>query len=73
MATFTLPANSKINGKGRVHKADGATKVKKFTVYRYDPDSGENPATTRSRSIWTSAAPWCWTRCSRSRTRWTRP
>jgi succinate dehydrogenase / fumarate reductase iron-sulfur subunit len=43
MATFTLPANSKINGKGRVHKADGATKVKKFTVYRYDPDSGENP------------------------------
>ncbi|MEO7246906.1 MAG: succinate dehydrogenase iron-sulfur subunit, partial [Novosphingobium sp.] len=34
MATFTLPANSKINGKGRVHKAEGAAKVKKFTVYR---------------------------------------
>jgi succinate dehydrogenase / fumarate reductase iron-sulfur subunit len=43
MATFTLPANSKINGKGHVHKAEGATHVKKFTVYRYDPDSGENP------------------------------
>ncbi|MFT4057816.1 MAG: succinate dehydrogenase iron-sulfur subunit [Novosphingobium sp.] len=43
MATFTLPANSKISKRGNVHKAEGATKVKKFTVYRYDPDSGENP------------------------------
>ena len=43
MATFTLPANSKIKGQGIHHKADGATRVKKFTVYRYDPDSGENP------------------------------
>lgn len=43
MATFTLPANSKIKGSGRHHPAAGATRVKKFTVYRYDPDSGENP------------------------------
>ena len=43
MATFTLPANSKITGKARHHQAEGATRVKKFTVYRYDPDSGENP------------------------------
>jgi len=43
MATFTLPANSKINGQGHVHRASGATRVKAFTVYRYDPDSGENP------------------------------
>ncbi len=43
MATFTLPKNSKITGKPRVHKADGASKVKKFKVYRYDPDSGDNP------------------------------
>lgn len=43
MATFTLPKNSVINKKGKVHKADGASRVKKFTVYRYDPDSGENP------------------------------
>jgi succinate dehydrogenase / fumarate reductase, iron-sulfur subunit len=43
MATFTLPKNSKINGKGRVHKAEGASRAKKFTIYRYDPDSGENP------------------------------
>ncbi|WP_260923638.1 succinate dehydrogenase iron-sulfur subunit [Novosphingobium sp. 9] len=43
MATFSLPANSKIRKKGNVHKAEGATRVKKFTVYRYDPASGENP------------------------------
>ncbi len=44
MATFTLPKNSKISGKGRVHSADAASgKVKKFKIYRYDPDSGENP------------------------------
>jgi succinate dehydrogenase / fumarate reductase iron-sulfur subunit len=43
MATFTLPKNSVISKKGKHHRADGATRIKKFTVYRYDPDSGENP------------------------------
>ena len=44
MAEFSLPANSKIRANGVTHKApDGATKVRKFKVYRYDPDSGENP------------------------------
>jgi len=43
MAQFSLPANSKISKNGVVHKAEGAAKVKKFTVYRYDPDSGANP------------------------------
>lgn len=44
MAEFTLPKNSKINKNGKYFKApEGATNVKKFTVYRYDPDSGENP------------------------------
>src|SRR3546814_9818416 len=28
---------------GTVHKAEGASKVKAFKVYRYSPDSGENP------------------------------
>src|SRR5262245_30752229 len=38
------PKNSKIRGKGRAHKAAaGAKRVKTFTVYRYDPESGENP------------------------------
>ena len=44
MASLTLPKNSKVNGVGRHHKAAGGSgQVKKFTVYRYDPDSGENP------------------------------
>jgi hypothetical protein len=63
MAQFSLPANSVISKKGNVHHAEGATRVRKFTVYRYDPDSGENPVTTVSRSISTSAGRWCWTRC----------
>ena len=43
MVEFALPKNSKVN-KGRTHKApDGATNVKTFQVYRWDPDGGENP------------------------------
>ena len=43
MATFTLPKNSTI-GTGKTHKAAaGAKKVKNFKIYRWDPDSGENP------------------------------
>ncbi|MEY4837781.1 MAG: hypothetical protein RLZZ475_1640, partial [Pseudomonadota bacterium] len=42
MATFTLPKNSKINSAGKVHKASGG-RVKSFKIYRYDPDSGQNP------------------------------
>ena len=34
MATFTLPKNSKISGKGRAHSADGAGRVKKFKIYQ---------------------------------------
>ena len=45
MAEFTLPANLKIKN-GKTHKApDGATNIKKFKIYRYDPDLGENPRT----------------------------
>ncbi len=42
MAEFSLPKNSRISAKGKVHKSDGANK-RAFKVYRYDPDSGENP------------------------------
>ena len=43
MAQFLLPANSRIK-KGRVHEAPkGARNIRRFQVYRYDPDSGENP------------------------------
>ena len=42
MATFTLPKNSKISGSGKTHKASGG-RVTSFKIYRYDPDSGQNP------------------------------
>ncbi|RIA35481.1 succinate dehydrogenase subunit B [Hephaestia caeni] len=43
MAKFTLPKNSVIR-KGKEHKASGgAARVKRFKIYRYDPDTGENP------------------------------
>ena len=45
MAEFLLPKNSRIK-KGRHHKApDSAGKTRRFKVYRYDPDSGDNPRT----------------------------
>ena len=43
MAEFTLPANSKIKPNGVTHAAKTNGKVKNFKVYRYDPDSGQNP------------------------------
>ena len=42
MAEFTLPANSKI-GEGKTYKASGATRIKEFKVYRWNPDDGKNP------------------------------
>ena len=43
MATFTLPKNSKIT-EGRTYRAaPGATRVKQFKVYRWNPDDGQNP------------------------------
>ncbi|WP_368419551.1 succinate dehydrogenase iron-sulfur subunit, partial [Rhodovarius sp.] len=45
MATFTLPKNSTI-GQGQVFKAEpGAKDVRAFKIYRWDPDTGDNPRT----------------------------
>lgn len=43
MAEFTLPANSVIKTGKTWAAPAGATRVKNFRIYRYDPDSGENP------------------------------
>src|SRR5688572_15313489 len=45
MAELTLPANSKIDkAAGRKYPAPaGAKNVRKFVMYRFDPDSGQNP------------------------------
>jgi succinate dehydrogenase / fumarate reductase iron-sulfur subunit len=43
MVEFTLPANSKI-GSGKSFAAPaGSKRVRDFKIYRWDPDSGENP------------------------------
>ena len=43
MAEFTLPKNSVVR-KGRTYRStNGAKNVKSFRVYRWTPDSGENP------------------------------
>jgi succinate dehydrogenase / fumarate reductase iron-sulfur subunit len=43
MAEFALPKNSKI-GKGKVwDKPKGATDLREFRVYRWNPDDGQNP------------------------------
>src|SRR6202795_928604 len=43
MAEFTLPANSKI-GTGKTFPGPpGATRVRDFKVYRWNPDDGKNP------------------------------
>lgn len=44
MVEFRLPKNSRITGKGKHHAApEGARNIKRFRVYRYDPDGAENP------------------------------
>ncbi len=43
MAELTLPKNSKIMPGKTWPKPAGATRLKEYRVYRYDPDSGENP------------------------------
>ena len=43
MAEFTLPKNSKIKAGKTISAADGASNRKTFRIYRWDPDSGENP------------------------------
>lgn len=45
MAKFTLPANSRVK-KGKTWDAPaGATNIREFKIYRWDPDTGENPRT----------------------------
>jgi len=43
MVQLTLPSNSKVKTGKTWPKPEGAKTVKKFKVYRYDPEGGENP------------------------------
>ncbi len=43
MAEFSLPKNSRVMPGKTVSAANGAKRARTFRIYRYDPDSGENP------------------------------
>jgi succinate dehydrogenase / fumarate reductase iron-sulfur subunit len=43
MAQFRLPANSKIKPGRQFKAAPGAKDVRAFRIYRFDPETGENP------------------------------
>ncbi len=43
MVSFTLPKNSRVRDGKVWPKPEGASNLKEFRIYRYDPDSGENP------------------------------
>ena len=44
MAEFRLPKNATVKP-GKHHDTPGAKKAQRFKIYRWDPDSGENPRT----------------------------
>ena len=43
MVQLTLPQNSRIRVGKTWPKPQGATKLRRFNIYRWDPDTGENP------------------------------
>ncbi|NKB39206.1 MAG: succinate dehydrogenase iron-sulfur subunit [Gammaproteobacteria bacterium] len=43
MAEFTLPKNSKVKKGKSISAANGASNTRTFHIYRWEPDSGENP------------------------------
>jgi succinate dehydrogenase / fumarate reductase iron-sulfur subunit len=43
MAESLLPKNRRISRQGHAHKADGAKRVRKVRIYRWDPEAGQNP------------------------------
>ncbi|CAN7755360.1 succinate dehydrogenase iron-sulfur subunit [Mesorhizobium sp. LjNodule214] len=43
MVQLTLPKNSTITAGRTFKNDDGATKVKRFRIYRWNPDDGQNP------------------------------
>ena len=47
MAQFTLPANSVVKPGKTFKDASNSSNTKKVKVYRYDPDTGENPRVDR--------------------------
>lgn len=45
MAEFTLPKHSKIVKGNKIDATNGGKRIKNFKIYRWNPDSGQNPRT----------------------------
>ncbi len=45
MAEFTLPTNSKVSRARPIKAPTGAKRVRAFSIYRWNPDDGQNPQT----------------------------
>jgi succinate dehydrogenase / fumarate reductase iron-sulfur subunit len=43
MVELTLPKNSKVKPGKRHPTPEGAKRTREFKIYRYDPETGENP------------------------------
>ncbi len=43
MVQFSLPKNSKVRTGKTWPKPEGAKNTRAFRIYRWDPDTGENP------------------------------
>jgi succinate dehydrogenase / fumarate reductase iron-sulfur subunit len=43
MVELTLPKNSQVKPGKRYRATKGAKRVRQFKIYRYEPESGENP------------------------------
>ena len=43
MVQFALPKNSRVKRGKTWPKPEGATNLRKFDIYRWTPDDGENP------------------------------
>src|SRR5215472_5210997 len=45
MVEFALPANSRVRSGKTFSAPPGARRVKRFRIYRWNPDTGKNPRT----------------------------
>lgn len=65
---FPVPRNFGVSPSSRIERGKtwpapaGATRVRKFEIYRYDPELGRIPGSTLTRSISIPAEQWFWMR-----------
>jgi hypothetical protein len=59
---LTLPKNSQIRTGKTWPKPEGATNLRTFRIYRWNPDDGENPRVDTYFVDMDDAGRWSWTR-----------